>query len=30
MWESCAIMRYLCNKHHPDKFYIAYVKGQKK
>jgi glutathione S-transferase len=21
MWESCAIMQYLCNKHHLDKFY---------
>ena len=21
MWESCAIMQYLCNKHHIDKFY---------
>ena len=23
MWESCAIMQYLCNKHHLDKFYPA-------
>ena len=21
VWESCAIMQYLCNKHHLDKFY---------
>jgi glutathione S-transferase len=21
MWESCAIIQYLCNKHHLDKFY---------
>ena len=21
LWESCAIMQYLCNKHHLDKFY---------
>ena len=21
MWESCAIMQYLCNKHHFDQFY---------
>ncbi len=21
MWESCAIMQYLCNKHHLDRFY---------
>ena len=21
MWESCAIMQYLCNKHHLDQFY---------
>ena len=23
MWESCAIMQYLCNKHHLDQFYPA-------
>ena len=23
MWESCAIMQYLCNKHHLDAFYPA-------
>ena len=21
LWESCAIMQYLCNKHHLDRFY---------